>query len=69
MTSHYNVIINIVQLSLYEAAGREQRKAGAYFLPINHVHGPVFMTQTAILQGSEVVILRKWYFKSLFRSD
>ncbi|KAF5598368.1 AMP-binding enzyme [Fusarium pseudocircinatum] len=72
MISHYNAIANIVQLSLHEAVGRKQQNVTTQvelgLLPFSHIYGLVFITQTAIFRGDEVVVLPKFNFRTFLEA-
>lgn len=62
MVSHYNVIVNVIQVAAYESPARRrgQTKVVLGLLPQSHIYGIVSICHISIYRGDSVLVLPRF---------
>ena len=72
MTSHYNIIANVLQYSTYESVGRKQTDMDtlniAGILPFSYSLALVMIVYSNPFRGDDVIVLPKFDFVPLLNS-
>ncbi|KAK7409181.1 hypothetical protein QQX98_008674 [Neonectria punicea] len=68
MISHYNVIANVVQKSIYDSVGRKAQGINTQvmlgLLPFSHIYGLVPVAHVGTYRGDEIIVLPRFELKS-----
>ncbi|KPM42945.1 hypothetical protein AK830_g3623 [Neonectria ditissima] len=68
MISHYNVIANVLQKSIYDSVGRKAQGIKTQvmlgLLPFSHIYGLVPVTHVGTYRGDEIIVLPRFELKS-----
>ncbi|KAG9256005.1 uncharacterized protein F5Z01DRAFT_532953 [Emericellopsis atlantica] len=70
MVSHFNIIANILQMTLYESTFRPQEDRDVILgvLPQSHIYSVVLMAHVAAFRGDTVVTMAKFELMDLIRA-
>lgn len=72
MISHYNIIANIIQMTLAQSVGRKSdgvdTENGLGILPLSHIYGLTAVAHISQFRGDQVVILPKFDLNLFLRT-